>query len=125
MKQSIAHPDRPNTTGELVSGIRCGQWIYVSGQGPLDVRTLHYEPNTIEKETELTLSHIEKILAEAGASKSHIVKCTCYLSDLSDFAGFHRAFQSFFGDNLPARTTVQAPLLRSIRVEIDAIAFVD
>lgn len=125
MKQYVDHPERPQRPGNLASAIRCGQWIHVSGQGPLDMRTLEYLPGTIEEETALTLSHIARILAEAGADKSHIVKCTGYLADLADFAGYHRAFQEFFGDPLPARTTVGAPLLRGIRVEIDAVAFVE
>lgn len=126
MKQSFSHPERQNGPGKLASAIRCGPWIHVSGQGPLDMKTLQYVEGTIEEETALTLSHIEKILAEAGAGKSDIVKCHCYLGDLNDFPGFHQTFQNFFdGGPLPARTTIGAPLLRGIKVEIDAIAFVE
>lgn len=124
MKEYFAHPERSGGPGKLASAIRCGQWIYVSGQGPLDMKTAQYMPGTIEEETALTLSHIEKILIEAGAGKKDTVKCTCYLADLNDFPGFHQAFQIFFGDPLPCRTTVQAQLLRGIRIEIDAVAFV-
>ena len=122
-KQYFAHPDRPARPGSLASAIRCGSWIHVSGQGPLDITTLEYVPGTIEEETEMTLRHIEKILHAAGATKTDVVKCTCYLADLEDFSGFHRTFQKFFSDPLPCRTTVQAPLLRGIRVEIDAVAY--
>lgn len=123
-KQYFAHPDRPATReGGLPSAIRCGQWVHVTGQGPLDITTLEYVPGTIEEETLMTLTHIEKILQAAGATKNDVVKCTCYLGDLKDFAGFHAAFQKFFPDRLPCRTTVQANLLRGIRVEIDAVAY--
>jgi len=124
-KQYFAHPDRPPARGGLSAAIRCGQWVYVSGQGPLDITTLKYVPGTIEEETLMTLVHIEKILQAAGAAKNDVVKCTCYLADLEDFAGFHATFQKFFPDPMPCRTTVQAPLLRGIRVEIDAVAYTE
>lgn len=124
-KKHIGYPGLQRKPGALASAVRCGQWIYVSGQGPLDMATKQYVPGTIEEETAMTLTHIENILQEAGASKAAVVKCTCYLADLNDFGGFHKTFQEFFGDPLPSRTTVGAPLLRGIRVEIDAIAFVE
>lgn len=124
-KQYFAHPDRPASGGEISSAIRCGQWVYVSGQGPLDITTLEYVPGSIEEETLMTLVHIERILQATGATKIDVVKCTCYLANLEDFAGFHAIFKSFFPDRLPCRTTVQSPLLRGIRVEIDAVAYID
>ena len=63
------------------------------------------------------------ILREAGGDFSDVVKCTCYLSDLADFEGFNRTYQEFFTFEVPpARTTVAAPLLAGIKVEIDAVA---
>ena len=124
-KLHFSHPERSNAPGKLASAIRCGQWIYLSGQGPLDMKSAQYVPGTIEEETALTLSHIEKLLHQAGAKKNHVVKCTCYLADLKDFPGFHDTFRKFFEDPLPCRTTIQASLLRGIRVEIDAVAFVE
>lgn len=129
MKQYFSHPERPPAPGKIASAIRCGQWIYVSGQGPLDLSPSApalYTPASIEEETALTLHYIERLVVQAGGKKSDIVKCTCYLGDLDDFAGFHKAFQDFFADcKLPTRTTVGAPLLRGIKVEIDAVAFVE
>jgi 2-iminobutanoate/2-iminopropanoate deaminase len=123
-RRFVFHPSREPASGVLPSAVCSGPWIYVSGQGPLDLATMQYVPGTIEEETEMTLAHIETILARAGAGKADVVKCTCYLSNLDDFPGFHRAFGKFFGDPMPARTTVRADLLRGIRVEIDAVAFV-
>jgi len=124
-KRRILHPERLTDEGKIASGIRCGQWLYISGQGPLDMQTMQYIPGTIEEETDLTLVHIDKIIAAAGGTRADIVKCTCYLSDLADFGGFHAAFTSFFKQNLPCRTTSQAGLLRGIRVGIDAVAFLE
>lgn len=122
-QQRILRPGRVTDEGKIASGIRCGPWLYISGQGPLDLATMQYVPGTIEEETELTMHHIEEIVLAAGGTRSDIVKCTCYLADLENFAGFHTAFTRFFGKYLPCRTTVGAPLLRGIQVEIDAIAY--
>jgi len=126
MKEYFNHPERPPAPGKLASAVRCGPWVYVSGQGPLDLKTQEYRPGTIEEETALTLSYIERLVVQAGGKKSDIIKCTCYLNDLGDFPGFHKAFQQFFaGLQLPARTTVGATLLHGIKVEIDAVAYIE
>ena len=117
----IRHPDArfdlPLSSGVLVDG-----WLFVSGQGPLDLRTGAVLSGTIEEETERTIDHIEAILREAGGSLADVVKCTCYLADLQDYAGFNAAYGKRFKGVRPARTTVQAVLLRGIKVEIDAVA---
>lgn len=122
-KTYYRHPDSPLGPGKLAGAIRCGDWIYVSGQGPLDMSTAKYIPGTVREETQMTLECIEKILQQAGASRKDIVKCTGYLANLDDFAEYHETFKEFFGDPLPCRTTVRADLLRGIQVEIDAVAF--
>ena len=67
------------------------------------------------------LRNIEAIVEAAGGNRSNIVRCGVFLADLGDFAAMNRAFSEFFGDSLPARTTVQVGL-GPLRVEIDAIA---
>lgn len=107
----------------MSAGVVAGGFLFVSGQGPLDLTTRTPVRGSIEEETLMTLQHIEKILRAAGCSRENVVKCTCYLADLADFEGFNTTYRDFFsGDTPPARTTVQAPLLAGIRVEIDAIA---
>jgi len=70
-----------------------------------------------------TLEQIGLVLGRAGSTFADGVKCTCYLADLKDFAGFNATYQDFSTTPVPpARTTVQAPLLGGIEVEIDAIA---
>lgn len=97
-------------------------WLYVSGQGPLDLKTGKVVSGTIEEETSLVLSHIGKILNAAGCGFDDVVKCTCHLADIKDFDGFNRAYAAFFPGVRPARTTVQSVLWGGIKVEIDAIA---
>jgi 2-iminobutanoate/2-iminopropanoate deaminase len=122
-KQEVKHPDRPDTSASPYSlGVACDGWLYVSGQGPLDLKTMQVVPGTIEEETRLTLSNVEKILEAGGCSFDDVVKCTCYLADIDDFDAFSRTYMEFFPGVRPARTTVGSKLWGGIKVEIDAIA---
>jgi 2-iminobutanoate/2-iminopropanoate deaminase len=121
-KTEIHHPDKKVSTGAYSAGVACDGWLYVAGQGPLDMKTGQVVHGTVEEETRLTLSHIGAILKEAGCAFDDVVKCTCHLSDIKDFDGFNRAYAEFFTGIRPARTTVQSVLWGGIKVEIDAIA---
>ena len=123
MKTRIYHPEIKNPSSHISSAVACDGWLYVSGQGPLKIATREVVRGTIEEETLLTLQHIETLLKEAGCSRADVVKCVCYLGDLEDFAGFDATYRDFFaGEIPPVRTTVQASLLRGIKIEIDAVA---
>jgi len=122
MKKEIRHPDKEFTYGLFSAGVSSGDWLFVSGQGPLDMKSGKLVPGTIEEETLRTLNNLDRVLGEAGCTRDNVVKCTCYLADMDDFEGFNRAYGEFFTGVRPARTTVGARLMKSIRVEIDAIA---
>jgi 2-iminobutanoate/2-iminopropanoate deaminase len=121
-KKEIKHPDKAAHTGSYSAGALIDGWLYVSGQGPLDLRTGAIVSGTIEEETRLTMSHIAKILENAGCSFDDVVKCTCHLASIADFSRFDAVYASFFPGVKPARTTVQSVLWGGIKVEIDAIA---
>jgi len=121
-KIEIKHPDKSVSTGAYSAGILIDGWLYVSGQGPLDLSTGEVIHGTIEEETRLTLSHVRKIVEEAGGSIDDIVKCTVHLSDINDFEKYNAVYASFFSDVKPARTTVQSVLSDGIKIEIDAVA---
>ena len=121
-KIEIKHPDKSVSTGAYSAGILIDGWLYVSGQGPLDLSTGEVIHGTIEEETRLTLSHVKKIVEEAGGSIDDIVKCTVHLSDINDFEKYNAVYASFFSDVKPARTTVQSVLSDGIKIEIDAVA---
>lgn len=122
MKKEIRHPDKAFTYGLFSAGIACDGWLFVSGQGPLDMKTGKRVPGSIEEETARTLANLDRILGEAGCTRDDVVKCKCYLADMDDFEGFNRAYGEFFTGVRPARTTVGAALMKTIRVEIEAIA---
>jgi 2-iminobutanoate/2-iminopropanoate deaminase len=121
-KREIKHPDKLASTGSYSAGIQIDGWLFISGQGPLDLRTGQVVRGSIEDETRLTLSHIGKILEAARYSFEDVVKCSCHLADIRDFDGFDRVYSEFFSRIRPARTTVQSVLWNGIKVEIDAIA---
>jgi len=121
-KKEIKHPDKQVSTGAYSAGVLMDGWLYVSGQGPLDLKTGQVVRGTIEEETRLTLEHIGKVLKAAGCTFDDVVKCTCHLIDINDFDRFNTVYAEFFPNIKPARTTVQSVLGMGIKVEIDAIA---
>ncbi len=120
-KIEIKHPDKSVSTGAYSAGILVDGWLYISGQGPLNLATGEVIHGTIEEETLLTLSHIKKITEAANGSIDNIVKCTVHLSDINDFEKYNAAYASYFSGIKPARTTVQSVLSNGIKIEIDAI----
>jgi 2-iminobutanoate/2-iminopropanoate deaminase len=121
-KVEIKHPDKRASTGSYSAGVEIDGWLFISGQGPLDLRTGAVVRGSIEEETRLTLDHIGKVLQSAGYSFDDVVKCTCHLADIQDFGRFDKVYSEFFQGIRPARTTVQSGLGDGIKVEIDAIA---
>lgn len=123
MKQKITDPDAAINTGSYSPALRHGDWVFVSGQGPIDPQG-EIVSGDIAAQTRLTMDNIARLLAAAGAGMDQIVKCTVYLQDIDDFDRFDTEYRRHFSDPLPARTTVQAGL-DGILVEIDAIALSD
>lgn len=121
-KIEIKHPDKQVSTGAYSAGLLVDGWLYISGQGSLDLATGTVLHGSIEEETRNTLSHIEKIVKAAGGSLENVVKCTVHLSDIKEFDRFNEAYSAFFPGIKPARTTVQSGLSDGIKIEIDAIA---
>lgn len=111
-------------TGAYSAGVLVNGWLYISGQGPLDLKSGIVVSGSIEEETILTLSHIQEIVEAAGGTMQSIVKCTVHLSDINDFNCFDKIYASVFTGIMPARTTVQSVLSDGIKIEIDAVAFI-
>ena len=110
--------------GHYAPGIRAGDFIYVSGQGPVDPVTDKLAEGDVAFQTQLTLSNIQRILEAAGAGITDVVKCSVFLRDISEFQNMNRAYAAFFGDHKPARTTVEAKFHQAgMLVEIDCVAY--
>ncbi len=104
-------------------GIRFGDLIFISGQGPID-QNGKVIPGDIKVQTRKTLENLRKVLVAAGSDMESVLQATVYLKDLNDYAGMNETYSSFFPDPKPARTTVQADLLFGMRVEIQGIAYI-
>jgi 2-iminobutanoate/2-iminopropanoate deaminase len=111
----------PRPAAAYAQAVVSGEMIFVSGQVAINPVTGSIDATSIEEQVTQTLRNIEAIVKAAGGAKGDIVRCGVFLADLNDFAAMNQAYKEFFGDTLPARTTVQAGL-GTLRVEIDAIA---
>ena len=112
----------PQAIGPYSQAIVSGEWIFTSGQIPLDPQTGEMVEGDVRAQTERVLLNLEAILEAAGASLRDVVKTTVYLADLNDFSAMNEVYARFFTDP-PARSTVQvARLPRDARVEIEAVA---
>lgn len=122
-KQQIRADQAAAPGGAYSQGIRAGDFVYVSGQGPIDPTTGTVVGETIEEQTERTLENVKAILEAGGATMADVVKSTVHLSDLGLFDRYNGVYSSYFPDPKPVRTTVGSQLL-GIMVEIDVVAYV-
>lgn len=124
-KKEIRHPERGGwRSGAFSAAVEVDGWVYVSGQGAIDMKTGQYHTASIAEETHHALSNIEGILRAAGCTLNDVVKMTAHIADMNDFRAFNRAYRDYFRDVpvLPARTTVQSVMWGGMKVEIDAVA---
>lgn len=121
-KKEIKHPDKQVDTGAYSAAVDVDGWVYVSGQGPLDLKTGEIVQGDIKVQTRVTLEHVKKILEAAGCTMDDVVKCTVHLLNLDDFPAYNEVYGEYFAGVRPARTTVQSGLIGGILVEIDAVA---
>jgi 2-iminobutanoate/2-iminopropanoate deaminase len=122
-KQQIRTTSGASPIGAYSQGLRVGDFIFVSGQGPLDPATGKIVGETVEEQTARVLENIKAILAAGGATMADVVKVSAHLSDLGLFDRYNKVYATYFPDPKPTRTTVGSQLL-GILVEIDAIAYV-
>lgn len=116
----------PAPRGPYSPGVVFERLIFVSGQGAIDPATGSLAGPDIETQTEQVLKNIAAILEAAGSSLNHVLRCGVFLTDIRDFPQMNAVYARMFGDNRPARTTVQVALLPApdLKVEIDAIAYI-
>jgi 2-iminobutanoate/2-iminopropanoate deaminase len=119
----IRTDDAPRGTGAYSQAIRAGDFVFISGQGPLDPASLEILGTTVAEQTELTLRNLEAIANAAGGSLADVVKVSAFLASIDDFPEFNETYERVFATlPRPARTTTGAAL-RNILVEIDAVLF--
>ena len=122
MREKIKTSDAPAPKWPYSQGIAADGFIFVSGQGPADPQTGEMKLGDIKDETRQVLNNVAAILKAAGATVDDVVKVNVYLNDINDFVAMNDVYKDFFGESLPARTTVGAALAAGMKVEIDVIA---
>lgn len=123
MKQAIAVAGAPGAIGPYSPATRAGQWLFLSGQVPLDPVSGQLVDGDIAAQTTRVLENVGLLLAAAGLTYDAVVRTTVFLADMDDFAAVNATYATFFREPYPARSTVQvARLPRDARIEIDAVA---
>ena len=124
MIEHISPPGVPAPRGPYSPAVRAGDFIYVSGQVPIDPVTQQLISGDVRDETRQTLTNIMRILEGCGAALADVVKCQVFLADGKDFAAMNEVYAEFFGQAKPARTTVETRFANpTMKVEIDCIAY--
>ncbi len=119
----IALPaDVPPPKGPYSPAVRAGDFVYVSGQVPRDHKTGELAGDDVATQTRQTLSNVQRVLEQAGASLADVVSVTVYLARADDWGAMNEVYSKVFQQPFPSRTTVGAEL-RGILVEISAVAY--
>lgn len=112
------------TPSPLAQAIRAGDFLFVSGQGPLDPQTKKVVSEDIRVQTQQTLSNLLEILQAGGASLANVVNMRVCLRNTADFAAFNETFREFMQGEKVTRTCIGGtPHRAGVNVEIDCVAF--
>ncbi|HAH25792.1 MAG TPA: reactive intermediate/imine deaminase [Prolixibacteraceae bacterium] len=123
MKRIIHTPHAPAAIGPYSQAVEMGGTLYVSGQIPLDPKTMKLVEGGIQEQTEQVFKNIGAILVEAGYDFSNVVKSTCLLSDMANFKAMNEVYGRYYAENAPARAAYAVKdLPLGALIEIETIA---
>lgn len=121
--ETIIAPKAPAALGPYSAAIKVGELIFTSGQIPADPATGELAPGGIAQQTEQSLKNLSAVLEAAGSGLDKVIKTTCFLTDMADFAAFNAAYGKYFSQHKPARSTVAVKALpKGALVEIECVA---
>ena len=124
MREPVTTSAAPAAIGPYSQGVKAGDFLFASGQIPLDPATGNLVSGGIGEQTHRVLKNLAGVLEAAGVGFDKVVKTTVYLSDMADFAAVNEIYATYFPQPAPARATIQAAKLpRDVKVEIDLIAY--
>jgi len=124
-KQVIQTDNAPKAIGPYSQGIKAGQFLFVSGQIPINPQTGELVTGDIQVQTRQVLENVKAIIEEAGCKLTDVVKTTIFLKDMNQFALVNETYGEYFPVNPPARACIEvARLPKDVEVEIEAIVFV-
>jgi 2-iminobutanoate/2-iminopropanoate deaminase len=121
--ERLTPPGIATPRGPYTPAVRAGDFIFLSGQVPVDPATSQFSPGDIKHETRLTLSNMKRLLEGVGSSLADVVKVGVFLADGAEFAAMNEVYVEFFGESRPARTTIVCSFMADIKIEIDCVAY--
>lgn len=118
--------DAPAAIGPYVQAIKAGNFLFTSGQIPLDPKTNTLVQGDVKVQARQSCQNLLAVLKEAGMSASDVVKTTCFIKNIEDFAAFNEVYAEFFGAATPARSCVEvARLPKDVLCEVELVAYKD
>jgi len=122
MNEKINTKNAPAAIGPYSQAIKAGDFLFVSGQIPVNPKTNEIVSSDIKEQTKQVLENLKAIVSAAGMKLENVVKCTCFLKSMDDFVVFNSVYSEYFASSLPARECVAVVKLpKDVLVEISAI----
>lgn len=123
-KTAVTSAEAPAAIGPYSQAVKAGDFLYMSGQVPLDPKTGALVEGGVKEQTQRVLDNLAAVLAAAGLGLSDVVKTTVFMTDLGRFAEMNEVYAKAFAAPAPARATVQVSALpKGAQVEIEAVAW--
>ncbi len=125
MRRVIYTPKAPKPVGPYSQGIIAGNYLFVSGQIPIDPETGEVIKGDFKTQVRRVLENIKAIVEASGASMKDVVKVTVYLKDMNKFQEFNEIYKEYFKEEPPARSVIEVSNLpKNVDLEIDAVVYV-
>lgn len=122
-KQVIYTEKAPQPIGPYSQAIRAGDFLFLSGQIPIDPATGERVTGDVKRQTQQVLNNLKGILESQGMGMENVVKVTVFLKDMGSFSQMNEVYATYFSSQPPARSTVEVSgLAKNVDVEIEAIA---
>lgn len=123
MLTKVATDKAPAAIGPYSQGIIAGDFLYASGQIPIDPATGEIKGADITEQAQQVMKNVGAILTEAGTDYTQVVKTTCFLAEMADFAAFNAVYEKYFTEK-PARSCVAVKQLpKDVLCEVEVVAY--
>ncbi len=125
-KEIISSENAPKAIGPYVQAVKVGNFLFTSGQIPLDPATNTIVVGDIKVQAKRVLDNLVAVLNEAGLTTKNVVKTTCFLKNINDFTAFNEVYAEYFTSPAPARSCVEvARLPKGVLCEVELVAYKD
>ncbi|MDE7207932.1 MAG: RidA family protein [Lachnospiraceae bacterium] len=121
--KKISTDKAPAAIGPYSQAIIAGEFLYASGQIPINPDTGNVEADGITEQAEQSMKHVGEILKAAGAAYDNVVKTTCLLADIADFAAFNEVYAKYFTQNTAPSCVAVKDLPKGVLCEVEVIAY--